>query len=151
HRPVLHGDPAIEHRATDESLGHRVWISLADERRDQTLDQATDDERGPRRAEAGATDRPARPTPPPLAHQLTHQRVGSAVGRAEKDRLPRRGQAAYRLVESRDLVRALGGRDGEAATDDVGVVGVHHYPIALWYTGERPRASIVSEGRRSAS
>ena len=136
HRPVLNGDPAVEHRAADERLGHRIRIALADERRHQALDEATDDQRGPGRAEAGTADGPARPAAPPLARQLTHQRIGPAVGRAQIDGLPRCRQAAHRLVERRELVRAVDGWDRETAADDVGVIGVHRY--------ERPRRSRMT-------
>jgi len=152
HRPVLHRHPAVEHRTADEGLGHREWIAFADERRHQALDEATDDERGPRRAEAGAAERPAGPTAPPLAYQLTHQRIGSAVSRPEKDRLPGYRQAAHGFIERRDLVGTLHRWNGEAATDHLGVVSVHRYAISLRYTRERrPRPDMASAVRRSGS
>ena len=44
HRPVLDGEPSREDLRSDEGLGHRIRIRLADEGRDETPDQPADDE-----------------------------------------------------------------------------------------------------------
>src|SRR5207247_7281720 len=140
---VLHDNPAVEHRAADEGLGHRKWIAFADERRHQALHEATDDERRPRRAEASAAERPTGPTAPPLAYQLTHQRIGSAVSRPEKDGLPGYRQSTHGLVERRDLVGAIDRRNGETATDHIEVVSVQRSPSSFSSTRESAQAPVV--------